>query len=83
MTPSEYDVCLLSLYTLGGLNWIGRQWPFNIPEVNSDKEDEDESGEASFEKHRGERCNKSTGDQSTGPPLVHQGLAPARAINSP
>ena len=27
--------------------------------------------------------NKSTGDQSTGPPLVHQGLAPARAINSP
>ena len=27
--------------------------------------------------------NKSTEDQSTGPPLVHQGLAPARAINSP
>ena len=27
--------------------------------------------------------NKITGDQSTGPPLVHQGLAPARAINSP
>ena len=29
------------------------------------------------------RTNKITGDQSTGPPLVHQGLAAARAINSP
>ena len=38
VTPSKYDVCLLSMSTFRGLNWGGCQWPSNIPEINSDEE---------------------------------------------
>ena len=29
------------------------------------------------------RTNVRTGDQSTGPPLGHKGIGPARALNAP